>query len=646
MKKQVFLFSIAMLLILLSGMVLAADRPDGSYAIFDGNGDYIGLPTSLRNNLNNDNFTIMFWFKPKASGSVFTEGDTFSSNGGDDNGIRFIFSSANGIYAHVRGSSGTVGQYASAYTNKNVWYQATLVRDYGSTVKLYVNGEEAWSGSDVAGPMTVTKGPWIGGEVGAGSDTVPVTAWFNGSMDEVMIYNKPLSADEINQTYQRGLEGRKSNISSNLVVYYDFENNDTTDNTQYNDKSSNNNDGTAYGGVHVAEHLGGFGVFDGSDDYIRLDNVFDTVPSKWTLELWLYTNSLPASDLIRVTGKRQVSGQETYMGAFQFDSSGNMHFFNMNNNNNYDVANFATISTGKWYYLVGVWDGTYYKAYLNGEFKGQTAGSAIPSDTYGHFDIGRRGWVGDSYLDGLIDEVRIYNDSLSAEEINQTYQRGLEGKKSNITSGLINYWSMDGDFTDGAGSDNGATYGGVLSTNFTYSPYSYGPEDELNVPGFDLYDSNGNLITSTTSEATLQIRDSSGSIKFVELNISGSFDLSGVSVENDSTKTVVSGLNSATGVIGTHSLYVPDTGGGVYVCNSATTLADVNSSCTGVVSFSCPGSSGSYSCTIENGRYKVSGLTGSGVGGSSPDVPEFSILTFVLAMLAGLLIVGFVRRRF
>jgi hypothetical protein len=82
--------------------------------------------------------------------------------------------------------------------------------------------------------------------------------------------------------------------------------------------------------------------------------------------------------------------------------------------------------TGSWYHIVGVFDGSTktLRAYLNGNAlpSSYTIDSGISNDTTNLY-IGR--WANSSYLlDGLIDNVRIYNRVLSAAEVQAIYTAG------------------------------------------------------------------------------------------------------------------------------------------------------------------------------------------------------------------------------
>ena len=77
------------------------------------------------------------------------------------------------------------------------------------------------------------------------------------------------------------------------------------------------------------------------------------------------------------------------------------------------------ISAGKWYHVVGVLKPNYdMELYVNGVLQAYTknAGSINPLD-------GTPMWIGKEnfYLDGVVDDVRIYNRALSATEIQNLY---------------------------------------------------------------------------------------------------------------------------------------------------------------------------------------------------------------------------------
>ena len=96
------------------------------------------------------------------------------------------------------------------------WTQFMCTWASGGPVKLYVNGTLVSTGSSVqtGGLNNVPHPLLIGSSNFSGEDT------FNGSIDEVVIFNRSLSAQEVNQSYQDGLAARHlgSIVSSELSV--------------------------------------------------------------------------------------------------------------------------------------------------------------------------------------------------------------------------------------------------------------------------------------------------------------------------------------------------------------------------------------------------------------------------------------------
>ncbi|MHA2305131.1 MAG: LamG domain-containing protein, partial [Candidatus Hodarchaeales archaeon] len=80
-----------------------------------------------------------------------------------------------------------------------------------------------------------------------------------------------------------------------------------------------------------------------------------------------------------------------------------------------------------WYHVAGTYDGSIMRLYLNGELVGSHEVSGI-SWGWNQVDLSHAGEA----LDGLLDEVAIYNRTLSAEEINAIYEAGSSGKAGKV----------------------------------------------------------------------------------------------------------------------------------------------------------------------------------------------------------------------
>jgi hypothetical protein len=146
-------------------------------------------------------------------------------------------------------------------------------------------------------------------------------------------------------------------------------------------------------------------------------------------------------------------------------------------------ANVSAINLhdGKWHHVVAVNTPTSIQQYVDGILISTTNGTWTANTNALPLIIGAREpppGVNASYFTGSIDDVRIYNRTLSSAEIAQLYGEG--GGKINasgqtlqngtgLDSGLAAYWSFNGaDVTDKvydrAGGNNGYTDGSVATS--------------------------------------------------------------------------------------------------------------------------------------------------------------------------------------
>ena len=81
----------------------------------------------------------------------------------------------------------------------------------------------------------------------------------------------------------------------------------------------------------------------------------------------------------------------------------------------------TTLSANTWYHITGIYDGADIKVYVNGVEDGtHNVGSITGTANNENLQIGGRSDSTDMF-DGFIDDVRIYNRALSADEIQKIY---------------------------------------------------------------------------------------------------------------------------------------------------------------------------------------------------------------------------------
>ena len=143
---------------------------------FDGVDDYVGTGTSLLNNLSQ--FTMYGWISPENYGSdigFFGQNDC----------IEFGFYDANTIIGWTNYGGLVSWDFTDATFSLNTMHHIVLVGS-GYDLKIYVDGDlKATGGSSTSNYSTSTYDFNIGGG-GIWDDS---GNWFNGSIDEVAIWN-------------------------------------------------------------------------------------------------------------------------------------------------------------------------------------------------------------------------------------------------------------------------------------------------------------------------------------------------------------------------------------------------------------------------------------------------------------------------
>ena len=173
------------------GAILAPDRfwnPNSCYN-FNGNGNRIEFSNPPIQST--DNWTIAAWINP----ANFTQEEKIAVQVGFDNaqqgdgyGIGFWRSSE--IIGIASGTDVIFGS-GTSLSLTGQWYHIVMLRDTDLT-KFYINGVKSKNDS-VATYKTPTDFT-IGSQNGV--------RWFTGAIDDVRIYNRALSADEVAALYQ------------------------------------------------------------------------------------------------------------------------------------------------------------------------------------------------------------------------------------------------------------------------------------------------------------------------------------------------------------------------------------------------------------------------------------------------------------
>ncbi len=415
------------------GAILSTDRfgQNNKAYYFDGTNAYIITNA-------NDAFddlqigTVSFWIKPKSfpkevQGTIFS----YSTN-----------SSSNSIYSFVLRDNGkleVIYKYNGILTPEiisnitlelNTWYHVVFVADGKNRIKFYLNNKEinttfydhgtSADGSEWFADLAyVSEYPHFISIGASNRNNKSPHAFFNGIIDDIRVYNYPLSVSEINDLYhENGWSGDdngggSSFPSNSLIAYYPF-------NGNANDASGFGNNGTVFGADLTSDRFGNSNSayhFDGYNDYIKLPDVVMNNLPQGTFSAWIKLDEINRQN-----------------GIIDKTETNNANYFQVivHNNNlvrvNIDVhygeilrlySNTA-LNKDIWYHVVVTWDGNYWKIYINGKIDAQAQRDRTVPDVSRPLLIGKVD-NNTSFMKGTIDDIRIYNYVLTDSEISNLY---------------------------------------------------------------------------------------------------------------------------------------------------------------------------------------------------------------------------------
>jgi hypothetical protein len=233
---------------------------------------------------------------------------------------------------------------------------------------------------------------------------------------------------------------------SGLVLYLTFD--EGSGNIAY-DYSGNGNNGTLYNGSNVCSNPptsgcptwvdGKFGKalsFDGVDDYVSVSDSPILNPSTVTLCAWvkIFNYSTAYQSIVN----KGLGGGTRYQLRIQPYPS-NKFEVSIGNGSNYTmVSSLTTINLNTWYFVAATADGSTVKIYVNGIAENSKSQIAPITSVNQFLVVGARD-DNKQWLNGTIDEVMIFNRSLTDDEVKFLYQEGLKKLQN---SGMIQFNSQ------------------------------------------------------------------------------------------------------------------------------------------------------------------------------------------------------------
>lgn len=387
----------------------------GGSMVFDGVDDVI--TSSAGNNYPYPYHTFEIWVKSSGLAPGMVQGGLL---GLDYGRVVTITSTGNiqySLYTGVGANQGLLFSVSTTGVNvfDNNWHHIVCSRGE-SVYEMYVDGvlnktggnggQSTWNGLNTWSSMTSV----------IGNNPNNSNRKLLGNISSVRIYNRQLTLQEVLQNYRAGLQ--RYIPTNGLVLSLDAQNTNlyaTSPTTAY-DVSGNGNNGTLTNGVQYVADGDGSWSFDGINDYVS--TAITTFGNNTTWTVWINRVS-------------SVNTLNMFMGRFlpYFAAREGTNGFLFSNSINsvqksvYSIG--VTVKDNTWYHLsfTTEYNGvdTTMKMYINGVLN--NSGTFTGEQTqFGYaFSIGDGRNLPWYPFNGEVNDVRIYNRTLTQAEITTIY---------------------------------------------------------------------------------------------------------------------------------------------------------------------------------------------------------------------------------
>ena len=450
---------------------------------FDGVSDYIDLGDSndfsFGDGSNDSPFSISAWIKPNAhSFRILTK----YNNDTTTREYTFTTDSSNRLIAYLydQSSSSAIVRRCSSNLMSNYfgqWVHVVMTYDGSSTItglKCFINAVREDDLDGGFGNYVSMENTNESAKIGVNGST----AYSNGNIADVRLYNSELSTTDISDLYNG------TNITTNLVGHWIKDTPSLLDH-------AGSNDGTNYGSSWSPDNPSPaveFGdasrSFDGSDDYINIGDVLDSVfagtGKQFTVTAWIKTTTLENTDFFSkylATGdQRSFLCRVLSDGNLAMVMSGDGAFGSNRFGRQTDTA---PISANTWHHVAITYDqtatGDHLRMWVDGtedatltDWLSNGTFTSIYDGTANLRISGIDGGVNENW-GGNIADVRVYDTDIPDSAI-----EGL-AIGTDYQTNLVGWWlDDDDDVLDNAGSNDGTNDGSTYSLDNPSDKVEYG----------------------------------------------------------------------------------------------------------------------------------------------------------------------------
>ena len=383
---------------------------------FNGSSSYVDAGTSPLFDIT-DEKTIEFWVKPGTQIGNWRRPLSFGGYAANGWTIYTGTTGVETLYPSLGTASGWSGSLAPAIpVVPGTWNHVAIVAKLGSYGRSYLNGISVGASITPATYYSNTaQSLKIGTEGGS---------YYDGSVDQVRIYNYARTPAQVAYDYNKG----------GPVGWWKM---DECQGTQIADWSGNANHGilsigasgtqntvgTCSVGTSAAWTAGATGKinaslnFDGSDDYITMNDNFNMNTNDFSLATWIKPSGSGYRAIIS-KGDAGIGANKGYRLRLE---SNNTLLFTVTGNSEVGLTTANTLTSGNWYHVVVTKNSSTMKIFVNGV---EWASANSPAGTVDNALYSYIGKQSTWYWNGFIDDTRIYNYALTATQVKTLFNNG------------------------------------------------------------------------------------------------------------------------------------------------------------------------------------------------------------------------------
>jgi hypothetical protein len=437
-----------------NGAVLVNDRnglPNSAYS-FTTNQEIV-VPNTA--NQNTFPLSISFWYKLPSyptglNGNIITKYTPGSWNGFGI-GIHDYTVDGQGIAVapfYLRSQTNRVlGLYNEPAFNHNnmqlnTWYHIVFTVD-SSGGKLYANGvlisTHAWTGS--SGASNTTKLLKFGGQW---------DNWFNGTLDDIGIWNRALTQEEVSTMYQNIIYSDTCNsvsgsLVNGLVAYYPFCGN-------AKDQSGNGLNGTVNGATLTNDRFGNSNSAYSftTNQEIVIPNTSSQNTYPFSLSFWYKLPSYPTGQNGNIFTKYTPGtwngfgvGIHDYTASAQGAQGFSVAPFYLQSQSNRLIGlynepafNHNNMQLNTWYHIIFTVDNSIGKLYVDGQLFSTHNWTGTPGAS-NNTNLWKIGGQWNNWFNGTLDDIGIWNRALTTNEVTQLYNQNQCITNITVTDTLI-----------------------------------------------------------------------------------------------------------------------------------------------------------------------------------------------------------------